>query len=106
MTTKQERRHWVILNAVLLLEEHKHNGPGTTREIADLAKLSINGVSQTLNILDGSTIKRLGGKGNDTRWKLIRLKPRKIDELHRAYIREPDPEWVIRNGKRVRLTIR
>jgi tRNA(Ile)-lysidine synthase TilS/MesJ len=91
MPSKREYRQWSILNALLQLEEqHK---PATTREIATIAKLNTNGVSQTLGSLDGKSVRCLGSKGGDTRWKLTWPKSKKFADYWRACLREPAPNF-------------
>jgi len=43
-------------------------GIATTRQIAEKVNLNVNGVSQTLGVLQ--QVKCLGGRGGECKWKL------------------------------------
>ena len=47
-------------------------GEATTRQVAEKVNLHVNGVSQSLGVLTEYVI-CLGGRGGETRWKLVRV---------------------------------
>jgi hypothetical protein len=65
MTEKKlKRRQRLILRALSDL-----GGEATTRQIADKAQLSVNGVSQSLGVLR-EYVSPVGGKAGETKWVL------------------------------------
>ena len=64
MTLKKRQK--IILTALKEL-----GGEATTRQIAEKLNLHTNGVSQSLGAMF-EYILCLGGRGGDTKWKLIR----------------------------------
>ena len=64
MTLKKRQK--LILAALAEL-----GGEATTRQIAEKVNLNVNGVSQSLSAIH--QVECLGGRGGETRWKLIRV---------------------------------
>ena len=62
-----KKRQKDILSALAGFPE----GTATTRQIAGIVKLHVNGVSQSLGALEGTYVKLLGGKAGETRWKML-----------------------------------
>ena len=71
MKTKKIRRPLKARQKKILLALRDLGGIATTREIAKLVKLHVNGVSQSFSALEAKKhVKRLGGKGGDAQWQL------------------------------------
>lgn len=64
MKARRNPRKQKIFEALVSL-----GGQATTREIASAVGKNVNGVSQTLGVL--AHVKCLGGKGGESRWKII-----------------------------------
>mgnify|MGYP001573300546 FL=1 len=64
MKARRDSRHKKIFEALLAL-----GGEATIRKIASAAGMSVNVVLQTLDVL--AHVKYLGGKGGESRWKII-----------------------------------
>ena len=93
MKTETKKRRWNILNALLRLEDH--SGSGTPEEIANMTSLNVVGVLRTLRAQEGPMVRLISAKRQNqyqSRWRLIRLKSRKMDAIHRAFLREADPQ--------------
>lgn len=56
----------------ILMALKELGGEATTLQIAELAKLNVNGVSQSLGALS-EHVKRLNGRGGETKWQIINL---------------------------------
>lgn len=61
-----KKRHTDILKALDEL-----GGEATTREIALATALNVNGVAQSLGVLQNEYVACLGGRGGETKWELI-----------------------------------
>ena len=62
-----KKRKEMILSAL-----KDFGGIATTRQIAEKVNLNVNGVSQTLGVLQ--RVKCLGGRGGECKWKLRNFK--------------------------------
>jgi hypothetical protein len=95
---KLKKRQLLILDALTDLGEK-----ATTRNIAEKTGLNVNGVSQSLGALS-DFVKMNGGKGGDSEWEMIEKMSPDEKALRRAYKLEPHPKFVMKKGRRIRLS--